>query len=165
MRGVKRTTLCGVLLVIASAFCGSVESACGQAAEKHEDAVSQPALPGTQWRLTEVAGQSIPRRSAKSYLTFERGARMPAYSVGQMRVSDGCNEYIGSYVIRGASLELTPQSGTLVACLIGADDRPITPSFLTVLRFVSRFEIQGHTLVLHGERGVVLARMDPVQPY
>lgn len=149
-----------VLLVVTAVCCWVVPAAPGQAVQEREDAVRSTAFLGTQWRLTQLAGQPLARGSETSYLTFERGYERLNVSIGTMHVRDSCNKYMGSYVARGESLEITPQTATLVACLVGAPDHQRGPSLFQVLGFVSRFEIQGKTLVLRGKRGVVLARLD-----
>ncbi len=151
-----------IVLVITSAFCWAFPAAHGQAVKAHENAVQSTTFLGTHWRLTELAGQPLARGSETSYLTFDRGYERLNVSIGTMHVRDSCNKYMGSYVARGASLEITPQTATLVACLVGSPDHQRGPSLFQVLGFVSRFEIQGQMLVLRGKRGVVLARLDAV---
>jgi heat shock protein HslJ len=86
------------------------------AAAESSAAQAAPALVGTTWRLTELAGKPAPLGQDGKAATLElaaEGKRATGFA--------GCNRMTGAYVLNGDSLRLGPFALTRMACLKGME--------------------------------------------
>jgi heat shock protein HslJ len=93
----------------------SADSGTATAAESSA-AQAAPALVGTTWRLTELAGKPAPLGQDGKAATLELtagGKRATGFA--------GCNRMTGAYVLNGDSLQLGPFALTRMACLKGME--------------------------------------------
>ncbi len=73
-------------------------------------ATSGLALEGPAWRLTSLSGQN---REALAAISRGVTAR---FGAGHVAGFSGCNQYAGTYAIKGDRLTVGPLAGTMMAC-------------------------------------------------
>jgi heat shock protein HslJ len=109
----------------------------------------QPALDGTSWRATELAGKPAPPPSEKreATLVFQTGGRVSGF--------DGCNTLTGGYTLKDTDgISFGQMGATQKACL----DSPETErGFRAALKSASRWRIDGGRLELFDAAGARVA--------
>lgn len=121
---------------------------------------SSAPLTDTYWRLTNLAGRTIPpvanvRREPS--LTFEAPMDgMPGAYAG----SSGCNRVIGTYALANATMTLTG-AGTLMAC---KDEAANETAFNAALKATRTYRIAGRVLELMDAAGARVARFEAKPP-
>jgi heat shock protein HslJ len=156
-----------LFLAVAIAVVSSVSTA-AQANQSEITADGAAPLAGTQWKLVDLDGKFVPRGEFQPYFTLRVRERLASGSAGELvNVKDRCGNHLtGFYETKNDWLRFHVVTSTLLACLIGPvpstqenDAPPYQPiSFPEVLSATSRFRIEGSTLRLLNQRGVVLAR-------
>lgn len=109
-----------------------------------------PALDGTGWRATDVAGQP-PVAGSEPTMFFDKG---------RIAGSTGCNGFGGDIAIEGASLKV----GEIATTLIGCDGQigEIEGRFSRALAVAERVVVRADgMLVLSGPAGDLVFRTDP----
>jgi heat shock protein HslJ len=80
--------------------------------------VGNTTLVGPYWRAIELAGKPVSTQDAKreAHLVFQAGGRLSG--------SDGCNQFTGSYELKGDAFAFGQLAGTQMACInIGNTDQ------------------------------------------
>ena len=100
-------------------------------------------ITGREWLLVELEGRADPKGAGGRQVTlrFEEGR-----AVGFA----GCNQYGGSYTVRGDSITFGPAAATRMACSEGMD---VEQAYLNALPRVVRFAIADSTLALFSSNG------------
>lgn len=112
--------------------------------------VPTPAIDGTGWRATEVAGQ--PPVPGSEPTVFFDGGRIGG--------STGCNSFGGEITLEGTSVKLGEIATTLIGCEAAIGD--IERRFSEALAASQRLTIRADgTLVLSGPAGDLVFRSDP----
>ena len=96
------------------------------------------AITGREWKLVELEGRANPTGAGGRQVTlrFEQG-RAAGFA--------GCNQYGGSYTVRGDSITFGPAAATRMACSEGMD---VEQAYLSALPQIVRFTIADSTLTL-----------------
>jgi heat shock protein HslJ/uncharacterized lipoprotein YbaY len=103
-------------------------------------------LQGPEWVVEDIARAGIIDRSRVT-LNFDTD--------GRLRGRASCNSYLGTYVLTGETLTLSPAATTSMACAPSLMDQETT--FLDLLARVQRFEIdRTGALILHTDGGLTL---------
>jgi heat shock protein HslJ len=111
-------------------------------------AVEGQSLGGTAWVLAWLPGRSLVPGSSVS-LQFD---------VERLSGSDGCNRYSGSYSVRGAVLEVSPNlASTQMACV--PDITAQAQAFIAALTGAKSFRIDGDRLELLAADGKTSATL------
>ncbi len=113
-----------------------------------------PPLEGPTWLLVEVKGMAVelPASERQPSLTFNKAEkRATGYS--------GCNDFFGSYELKGEALVFGPLGMTRKFCEGAAGDRE--QAFLRVLGETRAWKIEKDFLLLIDD-GTVLARLKTV---
>lgn len=99
-----------------------------------------------KWALTQIRER-----------TFSAGEPSIEFDREHLRFSgsSGCNRFTGTFESNGPILKLSRIVSTKRACLDAAAQH-IEMDFLQLLEATTRFEVQGHTLRLYADEGVVL---------
>ena len=115
-------------------------------------APAQPPLPlvGTQWKLKELAGQTIVRTPPQQHdITL-------LLNDGRVSGSSGCNRMMGAYGTNGSStLTFSQFAGTMMACQPA--DMELERDVLKRLSTVNGYRYDGQDLLLTSD-GAVVAR-------
>lgn len=115
-----------------------------------------PALEGTYWKLTQLAGQPVvPAGGARREANLRLGPDRRASLTG------GCNQMTAGYELEGARVAFGKVAGTLMACPPGED---VDSALTDALSRVTRWTIQGQALELSDVQGLVLARFEAATP-
>jgi len=156
-----------LFLAVAIAIASSALVA-AQANQSEITANGASPLVGTQWKLVALDGKPVPRGEIQPYFTLRVRERLANGSTGELvNVRDRCGNHLtGFYETKNDWLRFHVVTSTLLVCLIRPvpsrqenDAPPYQPiSFPEVLSATSRFRIEGSTLRLLNQRGVVLAR-------
>jgi heat shock protein HslJ len=164
-----RTLALLACLALAVAF-GAARTAAAQVSQPAGSTGQESLLIGSQWNLSELNGKPVSCGAFDCYLTLRRNANIDGGAAGELVVSPDCgNQLTGSYAPKGDSLHLVVMTSTLVACFIPAQQSKIGSTyqpelFLKALSATSHFKIQGSTLELLNNGGVVLARLNAGKP-
>jgi heat shock protein HslJ len=140
-----------LVCVLADAACSTLPV--GRTTERTADASADPgkALEGGPWLLLELnsAIVQLPAGERQPYLLFQRQDRkVSGYS--------GCNEFFGSYNLKGDSLTFSPLGMTRRFCAGTAGD--VEQAFLSILSKVRGWRVERKMLLLmDGDQ--VLARL------
>lgn len=111
------------------------------------------ALSSHGWRITEIAGLELDAQArARTSLRFDAAQRRMAGTIG-------CNRMMGSYEAVASALTFGPLAATRMACpgVLDARER----AFAKALGDTRRWRIAGRVLILSGEGGAVLMRLEP----
>lgn len=112
--------------------------------------VPAPAIDGTGWRATDVAGQ--PPVAGSEPTVFFDGGRIGG--------STGCNSYGGEVALEGTSVRLGEIATTLIGCEAAIGD--VERRFSAALAASQRLTIRADgMLVLSGPAGDLVFRPDP----
>ncbi len=109
-----------------------------------ETPVGSVAVENATWRLTGLPGQTLPagRKREAVTVTFEAG-RVHGFS--------GCNQFMGSYTLKGESLVLGTLGGTMMACPEPA--MSVENRFLRLLSGALNATVAGNELTLRPADG------------
>jgi putative lipoprotein len=109
-------------------------------------------LENTYWKLTNLGGTQVTVAPGvrELHLILNSGTRR----AGGL---SGCNQFGGSYEIRGDQLILGPMAGTLMACPGGME---MEQKFLDALKRVKSYKLIGNQLELLDETGNAVARFE-----
>lgn len=129
-----RSMLAAVLLAGCATSVPAPRTAAGTAAGT---------LEGTEWRLTELAGQ--PAHDPTPTLHLDAAQRRASGSTG-------CNSFFGPYELRGDSLRFGELASTRRACLDPEANRQ-ERAYLDALGGTRSWRLAEATLVLSGEPG------------
>ena len=132
----------------AGLLLAALVAACHLSAAKGGDEVTQAALGGGQWLLTEIAGQKIKTNAERpAYLAFGEGNRMSG--------SGGCNRLAGEYRLTSGRIHFSRMISTKMACL----DMRTEDALLAALPTVASCSLSesGDVLTLYNDDGVVVA--------
>jgi heat shock protein HslJ len=145
MMDIRRTALAGAMILIAALL-----AACATA-EQDQSPAGGTALPGTEWVLTSMAGNS-PIEGTLITLNFGEGS---------LEGSGGCNTYGGSYTASEDSLALSELYWTEMACLEpeGILDQELT--YLNALNTVASYRVDAGLLALYDEAGTQVLVFGP----
>jgi len=111
-------------------------------------ATDAPALDGTAWVLSAIAGRN-PETGAPATLRFEGG---------RATGSDGCNRYSVNYTSKGAALEFPGRApSTLMAC--PADVMEQAEAYMAALAGTRSYRVEGGKLHLLSADGTVRATL------
>jgi heat shock protein HslJ len=114
--------------------------------------MSTSELLDTNWVLTRLGDRAVmPPENARAPNLVLRSDGMRATGFG------GCNNFQGSFELRGESVALTQMAATLRAC-IGGDDTEAR--YLEALGAATRLRQTRHHLELYGASGDMLARFE-----
>jgi peptidyl-Lys metalloendopeptidase len=134
---IRRTAMVGatILLVALLAACAT--------AEPDQSPAGGAALPGTEWVLTSLTGNT-PIEGTQITLSFGEGS---------LEGSGGCNTYGGSYTATGDSLRLNELYWTEMACLEpeGILDQEMV--YLNALNTATSYRVDAGRLELYDEAG------------
>ena len=108
-------------------------------------AADRPALDGTAWVLTELAGR-MPLGKSAATLQFAQGS---------VSGSDGCNRYAGGYTLRDSALEVSKLASTQMACPDDVMQR--ARAFIDALTGARSVKVDGPRLELLSADGRTLA--------
>jgi heat shock protein HslJ len=109
----------------------------------------KPALDGTSWRATELAGKPVPPPKEKrdATLVFQTGGRVSGF--------DGCNSATGGYTLKGNDgIAFGQMAMTQKACLDSAETER---GFRAALKSASRWKMEGGRLELFDAAGMRVA--------
>ncbi|HMN93972.1 MAG TPA: META domain-containing protein [Hydrogenophaga sp.] len=95
-------------------------------------------LVGTEWRLVEMDGETLPERPAAT-LAFVEADRVAG--------SGSCNRYFGSVTVSGQRIGFGQMGSTKMACI--GPHAELEPRYLSALQQASRFEISDSVLLIH----------------
>jgi putative lipoprotein len=112
-------------------------------------ATTAPALTGIDWRLTSLAGKSLPPEARDPVLRLEAGMDGATFAAFA-----GCNRFAGTARIDGDSLAFGPARATRMACPPPLDAPESALS--AALANAARWEIDGATLRLRDAAGTIL---------
>ena len=119
----------------------------------HAPSGSTTKLPGTSWRLVDLAGAAA-LADPKATISFQEDGRVTG--------SASCNRFFGSATISGESLSFGPLGATKMACpepIMGQEKR-----FLEALGNATRYAVDGKTLsiwVKGSEKPLTFTRDNP----
>lgn len=108
-------------------------------------------LANTRWALVELGGHavSMPPERSEPYVQFD-------LEEGKVEGLGWCNRLQGGFEVEGDALRIGPLAATRMACPQGMEDET---SFLEALDSATRFRIDGETLELYDDTGL-LARFE-----
>lgn len=109
-------------------------------------------LENTYWKLMTLGGEDFETPEGAREIHFvlhSEGDRVAGFS--------GCNQMMGSYQLTGEKIMFSQMGGTLMACTHGMDQEQ---DFHRLLPRVMRWQIEGETLQLLSDTGVVLATFE-----
>ena len=114
------------------------------------DATSSAALDpqvitGREWLLVELEGRADPKGAGGRHVTLR-------FEEGRAAGFAGCNQYGGSYSVRGDSISFGPAAATRMACSEGMD---VEQAYLSALPRVVRFAVADSTLALFSSDGTL----------
>ena len=145
-----RITLDGKLMFIST----SQNAVLTRGAWDHVDIVvdrvgaAQTHLPGTDWTVTEIAGQPI---------ELKRPPTISFSETGGLAVFGGCNRFMGSFEAQSGGIEMSDaMAGTLMAC--PETVMTLERGLLDLLQTVTRAKSNGMWLTLLDQDGTVLIR-------
>jgi heat shock protein HslJ len=128
-----KTFLFFVLVMMLVSGCGETEHI-----DTEREQVPDAPLLDTRWNLAEIDGAPIEvPDSSLPYLVFE---------ADRVIGSDGCNSFLGSYIISGNTLTFVDLEGTLVYCL-DTEVMELAYLFNTTLVKTNRYQIDENQLV------------------
>jgi len=110
--------------------------------ERAGSAGATPGLPGTRWRLEDLAGAGV-LDDAQATLEFVDGGRVAG--------NTSCNRFTGAVTISGGAISFGPLASTRRACaeaVMSQESR-----YLAALGAAQRFEVSGSTLLIHTADG------------
>lgn len=108
-------------------------------------------LLGTTWKLIEVGGRPVlpPKGQREPFVILERkGNKMHGFG--------GCNRFLGTYLVKGASFVIKTTGTTRMACLKGLS---LEDSFLKAMKKTEAYRIQKGILELRDQKEHILARL------
>ena len=143
----QRVLLPAAIMLLAACAGGDAGSGgdTGAPATPGESAV--PALPGTSWRLEDLAGAGV-IDDAPASLEFSDGGRVSG--------SATCNRFTGTATLTGNAISFGPLATTRKACpeaLMSQETR-----YLQALEVAERVEVQDSLLYLHTAGGAAPLR-------
>ena len=103
---------------------------------------SGSALPGTRWRLEDLAGDGVVD-DAEATLEFVDGGRVAG--------NTSCNRFTGTITLTGDAISFGPLATTRRACPEALMTQEAT--YLAALGAAQRFEVAGDTLLIHTADG------------
>jgi copper homeostasis protein (lipoprotein) len=109
-------------------------------------------LENTYWKLMTLGGEDFETPEGAREIHFvlhSEGHRVAGFS--------GCNQMMGNYQLTGEKLLFSQMGGTLMACTHGMEQEQ---EFHQLFPRVMRWRIEGETLQLLGDTGVVLATFE-----
>lgn len=109
-------------------------------------------LEGTSWALVSLGGEAVfpPEGRPRPGLTLDAAA-------GRVAGSDGCNRFMGGYVLGGDGLSFSQLASTMMACPDGMD---VAQRYTAALGATARYRVMGAQLELYDGSGAVLARFE-----
>jgi putative lipoprotein len=111
-------------------------------------------LEKTYWKATELDGKPVPAAESTREVYILLGG------AGRVGGSDGCNRFIGSYVLTGHGIKFGALAGTQMACpSTDATERGLRKA----LGRASRWSIAGERLELLDETGGRLAQFEALE--
>ena len=110
----------------------------------------QNPLAGTRWQATaisdaEVGGVGVVLPGTNLTVAFGRDSKVTG--------SGGCNDYSASYLVDGASLAITPPTGTNMLCDTPEGIMEQETAFLSALASVGSYNLQGDKLSILNASG------------
>jgi heat shock protein HslJ len=100
---------------------------------------AQPgSLVGTEWRLVELDGKTLPERPAATLAFTEPG---------KVAGSGSCNRYFGSVSVSGDRIGFSQVGATKMACMGPAGD--LEPRYFAALQQAQRYELKDSQLLIH----------------
>ena len=100
---------------------------------------------GREWLLVELEGRADPKGAGGRQVTLR-------FEEGRASGFAGCNQYGGSYTVRGDSITFGPAAATRMACSEGMD---VEQAYLSALPRVVRFAVADSTLTLFSSDGTL----------
>ncbi|HEU4779152.1 MAG TPA: META domain-containing protein [Steroidobacteraceae bacterium] len=110
---------------------------------------STAVLENTYWKLMTLGGQNVATIDGAREIHFvlhTEGNRVAGFA--------GCTQLMGSYQVTGVMIKFNHMGGTLMACTHGMEHEQ---DFLRLFPRVTQWKIEGETLQLLDDTGVVLA--------
>ena len=98
---------------------------------------SPPGLPGTSWRLEDLAGAGVVDR-VQATLSFAEDFKVSG--------NGSCNRFTGSATVSGATIKFTPLAATRMACAEAVMNQETR--YMSLLQSAERFEIKDSFLYL-----------------
>jgi heat shock protein HslJ len=109
-------------------------------------------LEDTYWKLTQLGGQAINLKNARTepHLVLDSKSH-------RLNGSAGCNQVVGTYEQKENSLSFAQLTSSMLPCPAGfdADSR-----FMTALREVKTWQVDGSTLDFRDAGGKLLAQFE-----
>ena len=141
----KRTLFVGATLLMAALLVACATT------EPSQPPAESAALPGTEWALTSLAGET-PMSGTQITLGFGDGS---------LDGSGGSNTYGGSYTATGDSLRLSDLYWTEMACMEPEGVMEQELAYLTTLNTVASYQVDAGRLELYDEAGTQLLVFGP----
>jgi len=128
-----------IKIIISLSVMLSIISACSNA-----DLITN--LSDKEWKVISIKGKAInPGNQPDGFPTLNFGSNNKLFG------STGCNRYIGSFKIDKNLISLQPGAVTKMYC----DDSP-EDAFLSAVKQVSEFKLEGNTLaLLNGSKSIM----------
>lgn len=147
MRSVRAVWMAAMILVGSLGCSDQTDGAAGEVANPQDGpTVVEPSLTNRSWRLVAMTGRPTLPPDLEVTATFE-GETVSG--------SSGCNRYSATWSVSGAVLEVSPITGTRMACPEPAAS--LETEFLTALGDAEVFVISGGELAIRSRGGILLA--------
>ncbi len=120
-----------------------------------EAPVVSAGLGNAAWRLTGLPGQTLPADKGRNAVTVN-------FEAGRVHGFSGCNQFSGSYTLKGERLELGVMGGTMMACPESA--MSVESLFLKSFSGALNIVLVGNELTLMPESGGDALRFERQEP-
>ena len=118
-------------------------------------APASASLENVTWRLVDLPGQTLPAAGARNALTVR-------FTEGRVQGFSGCNQFVGSYAVKGDQMTLSPLAGTLMACPEPA--MSLDNAFRAALAGTMRVAVRGDALTLTSANNSTVLRFQREAP-